>query len=300
MNEHIKPDALDQIMAQNWAQQFGATRLTESEWVVRVPFADQFGDPITISVSKHDNEIRIDDAGAVAGMMFSLGEHMQDTPTFRLMQALADSYELWIDHDEGLLHCQMASEAFPETLSDFAKVVLTLLTASPYLARRSRPQYRMGPRLKKRITDGYKEKRIIDLVAQRPHIPGDIVEHWPADFRWSLPYEPEAANVFVLAADLKVRDPLERAQKVSAIALDTQNARDRDELRVVIDTDGAEPAGCTAAEFILYHRDTLNYEVFDFGKDVERHNFFDRAVDELLSDNAKEWRLTLNNDLHIY
>ena len=294
MIKNVDFDAFDQIVLHDWAQQIRATRLSASQWAVRIPFNDQFGDPISISISKCDNHILIDDAGVVAGRMFSADEHMEETSTFRLLQELTKSYQLEVDHDEGILRCEALPEFFIDTLSDFAKVVLTLLTASPFLTRRSHRTKRFGPRLTKRIIDGYKERQIIDFVVRRPRMPGHIVEQWPADFHWHLPFATEASNVFVLAADLKVKDPLERAQKVSAIALDTQNARHRDDLRIVIDTAEAAPAGYTAAEFILQHSEMLKYDVYDFGKDIERHRFFDRAADELLSESAREWRLALS------
>ena len=293
MLKHLDLDALDEIIAQHWASQVSAIRLGESECALRIPFSDGLGDPITLSVSQDDGGIHIDDAGTVAGALFSLGQHTADSPAFKLLQALAHSYALQIDQIEGVISCQMAPEEFLDALSDFAKVVLTLLTASPHLARTARRTRRTGPRLKKRIVDGWKEKHVSEFVVERTQVPGHTVKQWPADFHWRRSHELEGSNVFVLAADLKVNDPLDRAQRVSALALDTRGERQGDNLRVVIDTEGAEPEGRTAAEFIRHHGQELAYEVYDFGQADERGHFLDQTADELLSDGAREWRSTL-------
>ena len=293
MLEHLDLDALDQIVAQHWASQMSAVRLSQSECALRLPFSDGLGDPIMLSVRQHDGEIHIDDAGAVAGAMYSLGEHTEDSPAFRLLQALANSYALQIDHLEGAIRCQMAPDTFIEALSDFAKVVLTVLTASPHLARPTRRARPTGPRLKKRIADGWRERHISKYVVESTPMTGYTVKQWPSDFHWRRSCEPTGSNVFVLAADLKVTEPLDRAQRVSAIALDTKDERQGDNLRVVIDTEGAEQSGHTAAEFIRHHGQELAYEVYDIGQAAERGRFFDQAADELLSEGAREWRSAL-------
>ena len=118
------------------------------------------------------------------------------------------------------------------------------------------------------------------------------MSRWPADFHWQLGSEDRPQNVFVLAADLNIQDPLSKAHKVSSIALDTVDARARDDLRIVIDTHEGEHEVSQAARLIRQYESSLKYTVFDFADNSQRSSFFDQAATELLSEKAQEWRMS--------
>ena len=78
-------------------------RFTDTECLIRLPFWDNYGDPIEIGVSTDGTSVTIDDAGKVAGLLFSLGQHTQDTPAYKLVRNLERAHGLEVDFNEGLL-----------------------------------------------------------------------------------------------------------------------------------------------------------------------------------------------------
>lgn len=260
---------------------------------IRTPFWDHAGDPISVTVRITNGTVDMDDGGAIAGQLFSLGQHTQDTPGFKLLSSLADAYDLELDFNTGHVRQSSKIDDFVEGMVDFTKVIITMLTASPFVRVSPRRMPALGPRLRKRIRETYQEQKVLDLVEPDHVIQGSIVKDWSVDFRWQTGSNGSATNVFVIAADLDVREPLSKAERISALALDTQSARNKNNLRVVFDTHGSGSEAKTAANFITEHSGILGYEVFDFGDDVARHAFIEKSIHELLGSEGEHWRALL-------
>ena len=264
-------------------------KIADSLWECPVPWGDQHGDPLGFSIARQGTRISIEDGGAVAGLLFTLELDEVGSPAFTLLSSLAQRYGLVIDYDLGVLRSNCSIGEIPYALPEFMRVVVTLLTASPHLPQKQQRRS-MGPRLRRRIRDEYKERAIDSYVEQHGQIHGVSDAQWPTDFYWQLDFEGHSKNVYVLAADLNIKDPLSRASRISGLAVDTLEVRHGDDLRVVIDsaTDKVEVA--QAVDFICRHSSTLDYEVYDFADKTARKSFLGMAQDEILGVQGREWR----------
>ena len=269
-------------------------RVDENQWEFPVPYGDHHGEPLWFSISYEGNRVAIDDGGAVAGLLFSLEQDEEGEPALELLSSLAQRYELLADYDLGLVRGTCSLDEVPNVLPAFTRVVLTLLTASPFLGTKSRRRRLMGPRLRSRVQAEYKDLGIASYVERRVQIPGRAVAHWQTDFRWQLDLGERYRNVFVLTTDLDILDPIGKANNVSGLALDTMAARERDELRIVIDTKEAGSDALQAADLIRQQESILNYDVYDFAVSSQRNSFLDLAEQEVWSEPAKEWRMTFD------
>ena len=294
MLEQGKVDNLHQAMVDILGHGMEPTRVDDTQWEFPVPYGDQHGDPLWFSIACEGNRVMIDDGGAVAGLLFSLGQDEEGGPALELLSSLAQRYELVADYDLGLVRGVCSLEEVSNTLPAFTRVVLTLLTASPFLGTKPQRRRLMGPRLRSRVQAKYKDLGIASYVERRVQIPGRAVAHWPTDFRWQLDLGERFMNVFVLAADLDILDPIGKANSVSGLALDTMAARERDELRIVIDTQKAGSDARQAADLIRQQETILKYDVYDFADSSQRNSFLTLAEQEVWSEPAREWRMTFD------
>lgn len=97
------------------------------EYLVGLPFCDSGGDPIELTAdARHELPI-VDDGGAIAGLLFSLGQHEEGSPGYRLVMQLAEAHDLRVDFDRGLVWA-VFRESLYETVAEVAKVVISVFT----------------------------------------------------------------------------------------------------------------------------------------------------------------------------
>ena len=75
----------------------------DGECLMSLPFRDNAGDPLEISISSEGKNVTIDDAVDTTGLPFSLGQHTQDAPAIKLLRDLEHTHGLQADFQEGLL-----------------------------------------------------------------------------------------------------------------------------------------------------------------------------------------------------
>ena len=110
--------------------------LESGECLVRLPFWDNEGDPIELTVAFDAGRATIDDAGSIAGLLFSLGQDNEDSSAFKLLKDLGRTHGLEIDFDEGLVRVSVEESNIYDGISEMAKVVLTMHTVTPLIAIR--------------------------------------------------------------------------------------------------------------------------------------------------------------------
>ena len=255
--------------------------LNSHECLVRLPFWDGTGDPIELSVYMDGERATIDDAGAISGLLFSLGQHNEGTPAFKLLENLVRTHGLEIDFDEGLVKLSVADRDLYEGIAELAKVILAIHTTVPHIRVSPRRTGSLGPRLRSKIAHRYQELNILDLVQRSYHLSGAAEQSWPVDFHWLVRSNGHSHAVNVVAADLSVAEPFEKAHKIAALSVDT--ARDRegpggDKLRVVMERPVGNARSVDAADFIRFHSNGLAYEVFDLGNQDEQSEFYRMSV----------------------
>jgi hypothetical protein len=259
--------------------------------LLQIPFYDSDGDPIRMVVHKAENSIILNDAGAIVGSLFTLGQHAQDTPSFKLLSNLEKAYGLHIGFDSGLITAKVEDEReMFDAIANFGKVIMTMLTAIPHIRVEPHRLKPLGQRLKAKIKDQYSQANILDLVEHDYLLSGKAVENWPIDFHWWIKENGREEQIYVVTVDLNVREPLVKAAKVTTLALDAQRSTDYDKLRIVIDSHGANSNATIAGSLVRQHSDKLKYSVYDFEKEDERIVFVNQSVREITSDMGEAWR----------
>ncbi len=257
---------------------------------VQIPFFDNAGDPITITVHQENGHYVIDDGGAIAGHLFATGQHTENTPAYKLLWELHKAYDLEIDRNEGVVKSIAQEHDLIDVVMNVAKVVVTIITTTPHIRIYPQRIRRFGPRLRARIKEDYSKREILSLVEQNYELSGLTVERWPIDFHWQVMENQRAQDVFIVAVDLDIAEPLRKAEHLSALALDVKGQRSDSSLRVVIDRRGKDADARVAASFLQEHRKSLGFLLFDFGLDKERNEFLERSAGEILGQQGQEWR----------
>ena len=276
----------------NWTE---VRPLRDGQCLVVLPFWDNSGDPISVCVSIREGLAMVDDGGAVAGLLFSLGQHEETTPGFKLLESLQRSHGLELDFGEGLVRLTVNESDIYDGVAEMAKVVMAMLTVAPHMREHQRNARSYGPRLRSKIAQRYQQMKVLSLVERHHRIDGAKVEGWPIDFRWPIGSNGQPKSVHVVAADLAVAEPMNKAQKVVSLSLDTRAQRERaqDQLRVVIETGANDTASMEAGEFLRFYGDSLAYELFDLGITNESSNFFRMSEEEIIGHASARWRDTM-------
>ncbi len=276
------------------------TPMDSGECLVRLPFWDNAGDPIELAVAVEADRATIDDAGSIAGLLFSLGQDEQRTPAFKLLEDLGHTHGLEIDFGEGLVKVSVAEGDLYDGITEMAKVVLAMHTVAPHIRVSKRRVGSLGPRLKSRIARKYRELEILDLVERSYPLAGATVSDWPIDFHWSVGRNGNSYDVDVVTADLNVAEPLEKAQKIAALSVDTRERHQPSNgwLRVVIESQDDNAQALKATDFLRFHSYELHYRVFDLRNQDERSEFYDSSVKELRTNIPESWAELLSSNFY--
>lgn len=258
--------------------------------LLQIPFRDSDGDPIRVAVYKAGDSIILHDAGVVAGHLFTLGQHTQDTPAFKLLRSLEKAYGLKLDFDNGRVTTTVTENQIGDALTDFSKVILTMVTAIPHIRVEPHRLKPLGQRLRVKIRDQYKQANILDLVEHDYSLFGETVESWPVDFHWWVTRNGNMEHIYVVAVDLDVIEALVKASKVTVLALDAKRSLAYDKLRIVLDSHGGNSNASIATSLMKKYSDKLQYKVYDFGQDDERRLFINQSIDEITSELGESWR----------
>jgi len=258
--------------------------------LLQIPFRDSDGDPIRVAIYQVGDSIILNDAGVIAGHLFTLGQHTQDTPAFKLLRSLEKAYELKLDFDNGRVTTTVARNQIGDALTDFSKVILTMVTAIPHIRVEPHRLKPFGQRLKAKIKDQYKQASILDLVEHDYSLSGETVQTWPIDFHWWIKRDNNIEHIYVVTVDLDVIEALVKAAKVTTLALDAQRSRLNDRLRIVLDSHGENSNASIATSLMKKHSEKLQYQVYDFGQDDERRLFINQSIDEITSAPGESWR----------
>ena len=264
------------------------TPLDSGECLVRLPFWDGAGDPIELTVTISSERAIIDDAGSVAGLLFSLGQDDQASPAFKLLDDLQRTHKFEIDFDEGLIRLSVSEDNLYDGVAEMAKVVLAMNTVVPHIRVAPRRIGSFGPRLRSRISRQYRELNILDMVQRSYPLEGATVPDWPVDFHWSVRRNGRSYSVNVVAADLAVSDPSAKAHKIAALSVDTRQHHQSgdDQLRVVIESQDGNAQSLEVRDFLRFHSDALRYRVFDFRQRSEYAEFFTLSTEELVRNDS--------------
>ena len=265
--------------------------LDSGECLVRLPFWDDEGDPLELTATIKSGRAIIDDAGSVAGLLFSLGQDAQSTPAFTLLDNLRRTHGFEIDFDEGVVRLSVPEGRLYDGITEMAKIVIAMHTVTPHIRSRPRRRGSFGPRVKTKILSRYRELEILNRVERSHTLAGATVPDWPIDFHWSVGCNESSYAVNVVAADLSVSDPFAKAHKIVSLSVDTrkQHRPGNGQLRVVFESQDDNAQALEAMDFLRFHGDELDYRVFDLRQRDESSEFYDSSVKELTTNIPEPW-----------
>ena len=291
---------LEQSIRSGFSEWSRVTALDSGECLVRLPFWDSEGDPIELTVSVEAGRAVITDSGSIAGLLFSLGQDHQGTPAFKLLQDLAKAHNLKINFDDGLVKLSVSEGNIYDGVAEMAKVILAMKTVVPHIRQSQQRRGSFGPRLRTKVARKYRQLEVFDLIQKSYPLAGATVSDWPIDFHWSVGRNGSSYEVDVVAADLNVAEPLEKAQRIAALSVDTreQHKPGIGLLRVVIESQEDNAQALKAQEFLRFHSDELDYRVFDLRSQDESSEFYDSSVRELTTDIPESWAQLLSSKVN--
>lgn len=270
---------------------FNVHEIAPNTCAIKTPFFDNVGDPIYLALHKEGKSLRIEDTGAIAGHLFTLGQHALSTPAFRLLDEIVQAYNLTLDFNQGTVSVKAEPDEAVERAMDLLKVIITMVTATPFIRVTPHRVKPVGHRLKTRIKNAYDAERILALVEGDHRLEGMSGISWPIDFHWWVEDEPnDRRQVYIVAADFNVSDPLVKANHVAALSIDAQRRTSADSLRVVIDHSRKDSGAKEAMSLLRTHSDSLGFRVFDFDRPEERTTFLQQSVREITEPSGEAWR----------
>lgn len=294
MTTPIDCQELEQLIRELLNSRLSVRSSDDGVCAVRLPFDDAFGDPISITVrpTRREDLFVVDDGGAIAAQMFTLGQQAEDTPSSKLLRSISEASNYALNYDYGTVEAETTRDGIAEVVVQMGQIVQTLLRSMPHIRSRSYRMRTLGPRLRTRIKNAYDEASILSLVEPGYQLTGAVVEAWHIDFRWQVtrPSGSDHQDIFVIAIDLDVNDPLRKVERISSLVVDTKSRLIDNELRVVMDRQGRDSDATIAAQFLMQHSQDLGFTLFDFDNAVQRQDFVRQSADELLGDYGSAWR----------
>ncbi|MCY4449372.1 MAG: hypothetical protein OXE02_11100 [Chloroflexi bacterium] len=255
---------------------------------------DGDGDPIHVIVDPDGDRFRIDDTSTIAGHLFTLGQHTLNTPAFKLLRDVAESYGAELDYNRGTVILNAGGDRLLDSVMDLAKVIVTMVTATPFIrVDPNRIRHRGGSRLRTRIKREYESRNIMALVEDSYELRGTSGASWPVDFHWwtdkpaEEPLSVAQQHVYVVTANLDVQEPMTKANHLATLALDAQRQSPADNLRVVVEH--SRSRGREALSLLRTHSERLAFQVYDFDVTDERESFVAQSVKEI-TENSQTWQ----------
>lgn len=277
----MKEQELSDLLISSFAREFTITPW-DNGFKVILPYRDYLGDPVETAVRVDDGHLVLDDMGHVAGVLFSLGEHTENSPAHQLVRNLANAYQIEMDYDRGILSRTESLTGDMRGVSDFIKVLISLQTVIPELRHR-RKERRGRSRLATRLGRDITQLRLPSHVEKRVEVAGRHLS-WLVHYKYTRRQGPDIVDVLIVAADLGFKDPRLKAEHVLTLAVDLLETNGRRDLRVVYEVggNGTASAARSAADLIEDAQQRLKYRAFNYGDIHQKGELVSLTLQELL------------------
>lgn len=103
--------------------------------LARTPLYDPMGDPIdvTLTLTHTGDAVVIDDAGAIAGALFSAGQDHEGSTARQLLSRLTPAHGATLDLDQATVTLNAKHRTLEADVLGFLALLTTMLTAIPHL-----------------------------------------------------------------------------------------------------------------------------------------------------------------------
>ena len=146
-------ESIQAVIREHVREQIQVRSFDKDTCILQTPFYDHSGDPIEMAVSVRGNVVFLDDTGTIAGHLFSLGQDTTNTPAFKLLESLVRAYGLELDHDEEVVKHTVPLDNLFEGVMDLGKVILTVVTAMPFMRVQPRQDGMHGQQVRTKIRE---------------------------------------------------------------------------------------------------------------------------------------------------
>ncbi len=240
--------------------------------LVTFPFQGAEGDRIEIALTRTDHGLVVDDLGHTAGLLFAINEHARDAAGHSLVKSLSGEYRITMDYDYGLLARKLASWDDIEGVLEFLQVVVSAQTTVPCLHRRSESKKR-GSRLGAQLGRDIRPLRWRGQVQRLVEVPG-LRDSWLVEYKYAKKAGSRSEEICIVASDLTVVQPKQKAEHVLALATDLLRASERPELRIVYGLNGHGPGTQPqrAAALIEGYQSEIGYQSFNYSNQEQREH----------------------------
>ena len=127
-----KLEHIEHILEINLAESF----LVNNDGVVisvKIPFEFE-GDPLHVYIEHDYDKFSVNDGGYVAGLLFSLDHHEENSELLRITEYLCRIWDVSIDYSNGILvKYNIDINNLYDKIFDFTRIIVTLFTVAPFI-----------------------------------------------------------------------------------------------------------------------------------------------------------------------
>lgn len=277
---NVKGKDLHELLLSHFVSNFSVSP-SGSGFKVILPFNDFQGSPIEMFVEIEDDRIILDDLGHCAGVLFSMGQHIIDSPAHQLTRNLTEAYKIDMDYNLGLLKQKIDLKEIGQSINEFIKVLISIQTVVPELQRRKRV-VSGRTRLSSLIGRDIQQLKLPVYVQRQVEVEGRH-ESWIIDYRYARKRDLKIEDVLIYAAELNVKEPRKHAEHTLALAFDILAMRDSRDLRIVysLDGDGENPAARRAAMLIEDFQHLAGYTAYNYANMEQRSQLMASTIQDL-------------------
>jgi hypothetical protein len=250
-------------------------------FLIHLPFTDNDGESIEVYLENNNTKVTVNDLGHVAGLLFQLGQHNQDTTGHLLTKSITEAYDIVMDYDRGVLYKSVSIKEISKIL-DFFQALIAIKTTLPELKYRKQVR-KTGKRLVSLMGREIKQLKLPLYVQRQTEVEGKN-ETWTVDFKYSAKRNGHSADVIIVTADFKWGEPREKAAHALTLAVDVLDFDRKRDLRIVYDV-GTNRNGKNAqraARLLENHQNEIGYKVFNYG-DRENKSVLMSQINQELS-----------------
>lgn len=252
----------------------GLTLVKEDDNIhLELPFKDNMGDPIEFLVLIDEGAFVLTDMGHTAGLLFSLGQHGENTPGHLLIKNLTDAYAIKMDYNEGTLWKRFTIPFEDNTVFDYLKVVASIQITLPAL-RLYKRERKARARLAVRLLKDISQLQLPVNIERQAEITGRNMT-WLVESKYELRHDSKRTEVILVTADLNTKEPQLKAEHVVALAVDTMPLNGNRDLRVIYEpgSNGNRQASDRAVAMIVNNQTQLKYRAIDYSNIDQKQLF---------------------------
>lgn len=249
-----------------------------------LPFTEPNGDFITITVENNNaGQWKLHDGGHIAGLLFEVGPAGAKSSDYALMKSILKEAGIGFDPNEGNAYVVAELSQIGYWATVLATVMIEVDVRLPSRPLPRPKQQRLGPKLAGEVMKRLGAQDVLRVVTSGASVRGISDMTRKVDLRYVLPKTPDdnETEVLVLAVDLDVSDPVQKAFRSIDVVHDLAGLEDQRSIRLVYSKGEANGAAEPAEKLIRSAARKDLFVGFSWDRPEEQQEFFARTFQEL-------------------